>query len=116
MLYLSKTESAELTQLRAACKLLGAPALQTAEQMAEWIRTHFQSSDHWWLLNSLNPVIELVTSVDSDLFRALGRSLLVVFRRLIAQVATYQIAPSSVLRELLRLNPHSLHPAESTSS
>lgn len=104
------TESPQFRELYELCRQMGAPAFTSPEQMASWIRRHF-TTDAWWLLGSLNSVIDLVR--DSEHFRALMPVLRRVQRFLRLASVRRRNLIGETLREMLRLNPHSLHPVES---
>jgi hypothetical protein len=93
------------------CRERGAPQFNSPAEMAKWIRLHYKSLKTT-VVDSLEPVIELVTGVNTKLFRAVRRFLSRLQRRLRAQGKNRFTIKAFVTP--LRLNPHSLHPIGAT--
>lgn len=92
------------------CRERGAPQFQSPDEMAKWIRLHFKSLPAV-MIDVLEPVIELVTGVNTKLFRAVRRFLTRIRQRLLALNNSFTI---KAILTPLRLNPHSLHPIGAT--
>jgi hypothetical protein len=101
------SKNMRFAMLRYQCEYLGAPAFETDEEMLEWALRFFKSQKGR-LLSALEPFIELVSGIDSPLFRSVRRFLLRLLRKFQAQQRS-SLSIKAIFTPL-RLNPHSLHP------
>lgn len=104
-------ESSKLHRLHEICRRMGAPHFLSSDEMAAWIRIHFDSVKGF-LLNSLNPVIEILKGFESNVFGNLLKALLEIQRRRTRASLQEQLTLNNIkaLNTPLLLIPKTLHP------
>ena len=90
---------------------MGAPRFLSPHEMEAWIRIHFDSVKGF-LMDSLNPIIELLKGFESNVFGNLLKALLEIQRKRVRANLQEQLRLNNIraLHTPLLLIPKTLHP------